>query len=478
MGSVPTSARLRTEPPARGGLDRDGPAGVPDLPLVALALGALIALTPACTSVPARTALQGDLPALKAAIEQAEKSDGLSASGVRELAGAVLKRELSAAPEPSGAAAEDFPDVKACAGEIRSVLEEVANGASDYSTPAAMALLDAGYSAPSGAGPTAEAIEARQAVGSRAGERRRALFLNGDAAVRRAALGAALEGASEATPADVAALAEAARLDPDPGARKLAIQALGRVGDGAAVVALVDVFASAAPEERREIISAWALPSSFAAGGGEQLEALARGTGSMSVQASIVLAAHAESAALASATLVRAIEGERSEQQLDALAAAPWSDAAVREAIAKARQHSDPAVRVLALFRFVEAGAADDSVGRELTELASDEATPVGAVARAALARLGKNDMKAALRADLGAPAAARRTLAALALLELKDWSGAARALGDDSPEVRRTVACQVLAEPVATSSLTDERPAIIPGAPPVVPLLLSDSAG
>ena len=130
MGSVPTSARPPTEPLARRGLDRDRRARVPLVTILAPALGALLAFV-ACTSVPARTALQGDLPALKAAIEQAEKSDGLSASGVRELAGAVLKRELSAAPEPSGVAADEFPDVKACTGEIRSLLEEVANGASD-----------------------------------------------------------------------------------------------------------------------------------------------------------------------------------------------------------------------------------------------------------------------------------------------------------------------------------------------------------
>jgi hypothetical protein len=445
------------------------------------AVGALavLALVAACTSVPARTALQGDLPALKAAIAQAEQRDGLAASRVKELAGAVLRRELTSGADPSVSAStprDAFPDVSACTPEIRPVLEDVANGASEYSAPAAMALIDAGYSAPS-SGPAAEVVAAREAVGPRAGGRRRALLLHGDAAVRRAALGAALEGASQAERADVAALAEAARLDPDADARRLAIRALGHIGSSASVQALSDVYASAAPVERREIVLAWSWPSSFVAGGGEELEALAQEEDDTAVLAALALIDHADSAALGAATLRHAIEGERSEQRLEAIAAAPWSDARLRETIGAARQHTDPSTRVLALWRFVEAGAADAGVAEQLARLATDTVTPVGAVARAALARAGKAEVKPALRADLTARAADRRTLAALALLQLKDWSGAAHALGDDSPSVRRTVACRVLAEPVAGHG-PGEEPAVIPGAPPVVPLLLSESAG
>ncbi|HTV24687.1 MAG TPA: hypothetical protein VMG12_38610, partial [Polyangiaceae bacterium] len=92
------------------------------------------------------------------------------------------------------------------------------------------------------------------------------------------------------------------------------------------------------------------------------------------------------------------------------------------------------------------------------------------------LARAGKAEVKKALRADLEARGADRRTLAALALLELEDWPGAARALGDDSPRVRRAVACQVLAERGVAGQ--GKRPAVITGGPPVVPLLLAESAG
>jgi hypothetical protein len=432
-------------------------------------LGAVLGLG-ACTSAPARTALRGDLPALKASIERAEKLDRLGSSGLEELASAVLERELATL----SASDDSFPDVAPCARHIRPVLEDVANGSSEFSAPAALALIDAGLSAPRPrwADATGQAVRARQAVGVRAGERRRAFMLHGDASVRQAALSAALAGRD---PADTGALAEAARLDPDPGARTLAIRALGRIGGEAAVQALVDTDASAAPSERGEIVLAWSMPASFGAGGQVHLEDLAQGSGEPSVLAAIALEARAPGSPLASAALVRAIEGANVETRLLAIEAAPWADVAARAAILAARKHQAPATRVLALWRMAAARALDADGSRELERLASDSATPVGAVARAALAHTGKGAVKPALRADLAAKGAERRTLAALALLELGDWAGAARALGDDSPRVRRAVACQVLADPKARRAPLAWSPSAGFGTPDgVVPLLLS----
>src|SRR5688572_20294255 len=176
MGSVPTSARRRTEPAgsvacratvaARATGLRDVLAG----PMLSgfLRAGALFSgILIACTSVPARTALQSDLPALKAAIAQADRQNRLGSSGARELAGAVLERELSSLAATDGA----FPDVAPCARGIRSALEGVASGSSEYSAPAALALIEAGFPAPRtvGDGGAAQAVRARQAVGAGAG---------------------------------------------------------------------------------------------------------------------------------------------------------------------------------------------------------------------------------------------------------------------------------------------------------------------
>jgi hypothetical protein len=429
-----------------------------------------------CTSIPAKVALTGDLPALKASIAQAEKQEKLGASGLRELAGAVLERELwSLAP------ADVFPDVEPCAKQIRSVLSDVAGSSSEFATVAALALFDAGYS-PSGdpADPVArDAVEAREAVGPEAGDRRRALMLHGDAAVRRAALSAALEGAD---PLDIPPLAEAGRLDPDAEARAIAVLALGRIGGERAVQSLVDLYASADRATRRVILLSWSEPRSFAVGGRAMLEDLALDTSEASVlAASALLRADAGENDLVSAALGRGIESRVKAVRLLALYVTPWSLSGTQAALAAARKHADPATRVLALLRSVEAGALDAEGNAELGRLATDDATIVGAVARAALARAGNGAVKPALRADLVAPRSERRTLAALSLLSLEDWAGAAHALGDDSPSVRRAVACQVLAGPTAnarTAFPALRPPAFGPAAPELVPLLLGGASG
>jgi len=406
----------------------------------------------ACTSAPARVALTGNLPALEAAITQADREGKLDAQNLEELADAVLRRELvSLVTSENGATGEPFPDVLPCASEVRSALEHVASGPSEFAAPAAVTLLDAGMDAPAseGSATARAAVEARRAVGSEAGARRRGLMLHGDASVRRAALSAALDSADGA---DLGALAEALRLDPDIGARALAIRALARIGGEPVVMALADAYPAAPPDVRREIVYAWSAPPTFAAGGQRALQDLASSTADEGgVLAALSLYGRSEEdTALAERTLVTAIEGDAAAGRLLAIELSPWDGAHVRAAIEAARSHSDPATRVVALLRRVEASAADAADTAELSKLATDTSTAVGAVARAALARAGHAAVEAALRADLKAKKAEHRMLAAWSLLALEDWSGAARALGDDSPAVRRALACRVLAEPGA----------------------------
>jgi hypothetical protein len=427
-------------------------------------------------SVPAKVALTGDLPALKASIAQAEQQAPLGASALEELAHAVLRRELVSL-EPS----EAFPDIEHCAKQMRSALEDVAQGSSEFAASAALALMDAGYS-PGGepSEPVArEAVEARQAVGPDARGERRGLMLHGDANVRRAALSAALESAD---PLDVVALAEAGRLDPDPEARAIAVIALGQIGGEPAVSSLADLYAAADGDLRRTVIYAWSLPASFAQGGKAQLEDLALGSSETSLlAASALLSRDPGENELASAALVRGIESKTSSVRLLASYIAPATLADVRAALVAARRHTDPATRVLALLRAAEAGPLDAEGSRELVRLGADDVTPVGAVARAVLARAGNGTLRPALRADLAAPRSDRRTLAALSLLSLEDYSGAAHALGDDSPRVRRAVACQVLsgtAESESGPPWAFRLPAFGPALPEVVPLLLEGAPG
>lgn len=407
-----------------------------------------------CAAGPARVALQGDLPSLKASVADAERRGELGEENVRELAEAVLARELSSQPEP----VERFPEVSRCAPAARAALEHVATGSGEAAALASVELVDAGFAAPSTGLPEGSdgwlAVEARRLVAPRPSERRRALMLHGSSDVRRAALSAARDAAQAS---DVPALLEAARLDPDPRARALAVDALGAIGGSAVVVALIDLWSAAEPPLRSHITEAWAAPRTAASGGVEQLVGLAeRSVGTVQVEAALALARiDAGPPGAAAAVLARAIRGKAPRERVLAVLGAPWSSTELAEAIVEARRSEDPATRVAASLRLVEHGALDAGAREDLFAIASGD-TEVAAVARAVAAHAGDGRVKPALRAELTVPRGARRTLAAAALVALDDWAGAAHALGDDSPEVRQAVACHVLAKPDAHAGADD----------------------
>jgi HEAT repeat protein len=69
-----------------------------------------------------------------------------------------------------------------------------------------------------------------------------------------------------------------------------------------------------------------------------------------------------------------------------------------------------------------------------------------GVQARAALAAAGDPGVVSALNVQLKSPNAEYRKLAARGLLRLGRYPDLATALGDESPDVRTAVACNVLA--------------------------------
>jgi hypothetical protein len=108
----------------------------------------------------------------------------------------------------------------------------------------------------------------------------------------------------------------------------------------------------------------------------------------------------------------------------------------------------EPATQLLAALRLAEHGALGAEDRARVAKLAAAGDPAHARIARAVLALAGDTSARPGLRADLAAPKADERALAAFALMSLGDWPGAAQALGDDSPEVRRAVACRMLAEP------------------------------
>jgi hypothetical protein len=405
-----------------------------------------------CASTTTKVALQGDLPSLQAEVARARSQGELGRSSVRELAGAVLERELSSLREPLG----EVPEVGPCARGVRGALAEVAEGSGEAAAFASVALLDAGLKAPRHGDQKGDSpllpVSARRAVGSADGPQRRAYLLHGDADVRRAALEAAEHSAD---PADVRALLEVARLDPDERSRSLAVRALGAIGGEPVVVGLSDLWATAGTEQRRDIVRAWAAPASFVTGGEQQLLRCAeQGSGSAAVAAAVVLVREGSSASgPASTLLMRALRGDDLAARLLALYEVPWSHPELRELVIAAQSSEDAAVRLIALLRQAEEGPLPTPARDALRTLAKNDRAPIGLVARVTLARAGDEGIKPALLEDLKSPRARDRMLAALALAQLGDWGAAAGALADDSPRVRQTVACQWLAEPHSSSA-------------------------
>ena len=405
-----------------------------------------------CASATTKVAVQGDLPSLQAEVARAESQGELGRSAVRELAGAVLERELSSLREPLG----EVPEVGPCARGVRSALAQAAEGSGEVAAFASVALLDAGLKAPRHGDQKADSpllpVSARRALGSAGGPQRRAYLLHGDADVRRAALEAAEHSADSA---DTRALLEVARLDPDERSRSLAVRALGAIGGEAVVVGLSDLWATADPDQRMDIVRAWAAPASFSRGGEQQLLRCAeRGSGSPAVEAALVLVREGSSASgPASTLLLRALRSDDLAARLLALYEVPWSNAELRALVIEQQSSEDAAVRLISLLRQAEQGPLTVPARDALRALGASDRAPIALLARATLARAGDQGIKPALLLDLKSPRARDRMLAALALAQLGAWGAAARALADDSPRVRQTVACQWLAEPRSSSA-------------------------
>jgi hypothetical protein len=413
----------------------------------------MLLLAPGCTSATTKVALRGDLGSLQAEVTQAERRGELGRSSVRDLAGAVLARELSSLREP----VEEFPELSACARAVRGALASVAKGSDEPAAFASLALLDAGLDAPRHADePALLPVTARRALGQRAGGQRRALMVHGDADVRRAALDAA---AHSLDPEDVGSLLEVARVDPDSRSRELALRTLGGIGGQTVVVGLADLWATASPEQRLEIVHSWALPASYRAGGEQQLVHTAElSAGSSSVAAALALVREGSDArGLAVTWLGRALRGTDSTARLLALYEVPWSNPELQTLVIEAQKSDDASTRLVALLRQVEQGTLDAPARDALHALARSDKPVVGLVARVTLARAGDASIKPALIVDLQAPRARDRMLAAFALLQLGEWAAAAHALADDSPRVRQTVACQMLALPRASRAALEQ---------------------
>jgi len=416
-----------------------------------LALFGLGCLAFSCSSPRVvKTALEGDLPSLKRDVAAARERGELDEGTVRELALAVLRREISSL---HGAYAPALlASFSGCAAHVVPALEGRARTGGEVAAAADRLLLGLGELSPEEAMKrfaTSEegafrAVAAQAAVGSEYGQLRRRLLLDPDPEVRAGALRATL---AESDPKDTELLFEASRVDPDPLCRSLALRGLGQLGTLRAVRVLRDRFAQADETTQMSIAEAWSLPKAMAAGGEAMLVWLAEtGDGLPALSAAAGLLRHAgKQRELGIAVLLRLIQQGTTSERRVAIALAPLDSAPIVVALWRASaKDTELALRASALSRLLSAPAEVAQAKQKLKQLlgGKDEAA---FIAEQALARAGDESVALALNQHLAKDGVEHRRLAALALLHLNRYSEVATALADEHPRVRASIACEIV---------------------------------
>lgn len=423
----------------------------PPLALVVLLLGLA-----GCAASPSLVAARaGDAAALRAAIASEARRGALDDDAARELAQALAGGIVARAEGLTGL--DEVRAVASCARSLDRALEARSRKMDEVGAAAALLRIEAELDDPdayveratTGASDPYRAVGARGLVTAKDGALRRALMLDGDETVRRAALRAAIDAGD---PSDGAAVLEAARLDPSEPARLLAIRAAAAVGGDAVVLALRDRWATAAEVEREAIVQAWAARRALDVGGREQLRwALGQAGTPALLAASALMRADNADRADAMGVLLRAIEGGVSRERVLAIARAPLGADPVRAALEGAERDADEAVAAAALARRLSSGALAPSpravVIARLLELAGG-ASPQAVIAKGALAHAQAREAIPLLERETRAAEARVRSLAAVSLTLLGEPHRAAPLLADTDAKVRLTVACAILRAP------------------------------
>lgn len=417
---------------------------------VALLVSAAASLA-ACASPQGavESALRSDLDDLRRQIAAEQRAQRIDGDRAREIARAVLEREIASASDAE--AALRIRALRPCARPLYDAFHDRAETPDDVGAEAALILLENGQLGGSPLRSYAEstdgswrAVAARDTEGVKARTQRRAFFNDPDERVRRAALHAAVAAPD---PRDVEALLDVSRTDPDPLARSLAIRALGRIGTERVVLALKDRWHRADEPIRFAIVDAWSAPASFRDGGKAELVRLVETEmGLWALQAAhALIVADGEASSLATSRLLRtARQGSTSERRM-ALRLLPASDPDTTATLKEAANDPDPEVAVLAQARLLDFPAERERALKSLRKLAAGHGM-AALQARSALAAAGDSSVGASLLEQLADARASHRKMAALALFRLGRFNDAAIVLADRSPSVRSDVACNVLA--------------------------------
>lgn len=423
------------------------------------ALVALAALTAGCAVNPAiRAAESGKYEGLREQLSASVKEGRLAPGDAVGFAKAVAAGEIERAEGPLGA--QSLRDMVSCAKQVDAALDRRVGKRDALSPLAALVRVDGGAASadswasyaklpPSDERAGFRALGARSLTGGSDGELRRALMADPDEEVRRSAL---LAAQSAGDPQDLEIILEAARVDPSPEARLVAIRAAGGLGGERAVLGLRDIWQRADAPVREAIVDAWTTRNAFHNGGRRELVAVINhNKGRPAVRAAVTLVkAGGEDSMEALGFLERAVKEGPTDARTYAIEQAPLALPTLREAMRKAEGDSDEAVSTAAMVRRFESGLADTSARAELSEKLlkvadTDKPGPGWLAAVGALARAHDARVRPALEREGAAKDKAARIQAGVALALLGDMPRAAVVAADAEPRVRVMVSCAML---------------------------------
>lgn len=429
--------------------------------------------TSGCASGSVRAAKEGDYKGLGGRLQERIDDGSLSRREVGDIARAIAEREIETAQGKEGVAR--VRELRACARDLEGALEARAKHGDDVAIEAAWTRALYGDLSASDARdyeqvsePRLRAIAALGWVRDDDGPARRKAMQDPMLEARRAAMRAAQKVHD---PADVPALAEAARLDPDLLVRSEAVRALSAIGDENVAARLRDLWAVGDDGLRGDIAVAWTTPALFALGGHEALRVLLgtqRGAGVIEAAGAVLRMPSSETnpqrelREMAAALFVRSIDKDTRRARLHALATAPLptrSRAAkspgdhearpelppIFDAVRAAARDEDLEVRVAALSRLLEVDGERDRVIRELEPIAGRDQGRVPRRALFALASIGHIRIQAWLERDLRSSDPEARLSALVGLVALNRAPRGAMLLADADPSARTRAACVLI---------------------------------
>jgi hypothetical protein len=427
--------------------------------LARLGATALVLLCSACAASPAlRAAESHDLTALAREIEAQTRRGELDGDDARDIAIAVAKHEVENAKAEGGVKA--LQAFGRCSRALDGSFAARAEGSDEVAAAAALSRLENGLLAADDARDLAareRLPSAWRIVGTRAlvrpedGPARRERIVDGDQDVRVAAIRASADAGDVA---DSDALAEAARLDPHPLARSLAVRAIARTATGErAVLVLRDLWTRADDDVRQSIADAWATERTIDMGGRRELWwAAEHHHGAPSIAAAAALARwKGEGWDEAIGVLTRAIQDGPTFDRIFAIGVAPAHEPPIEEALRKAIDDKDDAVVVAVAWRLLSAFGRDTAEAKDRKALVAKllgyakSPTTRGFQAQKALARTGAREVLPFLEKQLKIKDTRARETTGVAFVDLGELVKAAPLVADADLGVRAAVACALI---------------------------------